>query len=53
MTPEYKLRVAAIEIAAYPPVSHDSSTTFAAKVPWRMIEELRDALDAVGVEWRK
>lgn len=51
-TPEYDLWVAAIEIAIYPPLRHDDRTTWAAKVPWNRIEELRAALDKVGIDWR-
>ena len=27
--------------------------TYSAQIPWKLIHELRAALDAVGVEWRE
>jgi hypothetical protein len=42
----------ALRIAARPPLKH-GPTTFAASVPWSMIEELRDAIDELGVDWRE
>lgn len=44
--------VAAISIAAEPPLRHNDSTTYAALVGWRRIEELRAALDRAGIDWR-
>lgn len=48
-TPEYDLWVAAIEVAIYPPLVFKGATT---QVSCRRIEELRTALDAVGIDWR-
>lgn len=51
-TPEYDLWIAAIDVATAPPVKK-GTTSFAASVPWTRIEALRDALEAVGIDWRK
>jgi hypothetical protein len=40
-----------IAIAAEPPAK-PSTNAYAALVGWRKITELRDALDAVEIEWR-
>lgn len=52
-SPEWDLWVAAIEVAAWPPLTHSSTTVYAAKVPWSMIEALRERLDALGVDWKR
>jgi hypothetical protein len=43
--------VAAIEVAIAPHAKNRH--TFAAKVPWKRVEELRDALEAAGIDWQK
>jgi hypothetical protein len=50
-TPEYRLWIAAIEVAMAAPLSHGPTTTDA-KVYWPKIEALRAALDELGVNWR-
>lgn len=49
-TPEYDLWIAAIEVAIAPPLTH--GIQYAAKVPWSLIEDLREKLDAVGIDWK-
>ena len=42
----------ALQLAAYPPVrKHEHA--FEARVPWRLIIELREALGDAGVDWRE
>jgi hypothetical protein len=42
----------AIEIAVYAP-KKQGKYVHAAGISWKLIHELRDALDAVGVDWRE
>lgn len=50
-TPEWDLWVAAIDVAADPPLGR-MKTSVDAKVAWRLIDHLRDALDALDIDWR-
>lgn len=50
-TPAARLMDAVIAVAAAAP-ARPGTNVFAAKISWRKITELRDALDAMGVEWR-
>ena len=50
-TPEWDLWVAAVEVAMSAPLRHGPTTSYA-KVYWPRIEQLRAALDAVGIDWR-
>jgi signal recognition particle subunit SEC65 len=38
-------------VAAYPPKKKGQSVS-SAQVYWPLIDELRDALDELGIEWR-
>jgi hypothetical protein len=49
-SPEWDLWVAAIDVAVAPPVKK-GTYSYAANVPWHLVERLRDALDAVGIDW--
>lgn len=52
MTPEEREVVRlAVQIAQDAPLRQ--SHGYAARVPWQTINELRNALDALGVPWRK
>jgi hypothetical protein len=51
-TPEWDLWVTAISIARRAPRRH-SETTVSANIPWTLINQLRTALTACGVEWDK
>jgi hypothetical protein len=42
---------AAISVATAAPEQKGASV-FAAQIPWTRITELREALDALGIEWR-
>lgn len=44
--------VAAIECAISAPTKQPKAT-FAAKVKWSAVNELRDALEACGIDWKK
>lgn len=46
-----RLLEAAIRVAAYPP-SKPGTYVSKAQVYWPLIQELRDALDAYGIEWQ-
>lgn len=48
-TPEYDLWVTAIDVAISPPVDMRQPTT---QVHARRIRALRDALEAVGIDWK-
>jgi len=48
-TPEWDLWIAAIEIAMVAPWK---GQTYAARIPWDMIDTLREKLEAVGIDWR-
>ena len=51
-TPEWRLWIAAIEVATAPPVKQNE-TAFAAKVPWTRIDKLRRALEDADIDWRR
>ncbi len=51
-TPEYDLVIAAIEVAMRPPLQPHPHVVDA-KVPWKLITDLRERLDALGIDWRK
>lgn len=51
-TPEYDLWIAAIEVATYPPLTNSNNQAICQVSVVRM-KALRDALDAVGVDWRE
>jgi len=51
-SPASQLLDVAVAIAGYAP-KRQNKYTHCANVSWKLIHELRDALDAVGVEWRK
>lgn len=44
-----KVAVLALEIAAGAPLEGKAASC---QIPWRLIRELRDELDAAGVDWR-
>lgn len=48
-TPEWDLWVAAIEVATFPPLVAKGATS---QISERRITALREALDAVGIDWR-
>lgn len=50
-TPAGSVLDAAVAIAAAAPAK-PGSHVFASAIPWGRIHELRDALDALGIEWR-
>lgn len=50
-TPAGRALDATIRVAASAPKKRGQYVTYA-KVYWPYIEELRDALDALGIEWR-
>lgn len=52
LTPTQRAIATAIEIATWPPLRRESYTS-SAKVPWLLIEELRERLDAAGIDWRE
>jgi hypothetical protein len=47
-TPEYDLMVAAL---AAP--TRQGKGSYSAQVPWKLITELRAAIDVMGIDWRK
>jgi hypothetical protein len=49
-TPEWDLWVAAIEVAMDAPERHSATTTHAL-IYWPKVEQLRAALEAVGIDW--
>ena len=49
--PDWPLWVAAIDIAMNAPLRHGPTTSHAL-VYWPHIEQLRKALDALGIDWR-
>lgn len=49
-TPEWDLFLAAIDVAAWPPLR---IRTFSTTVPRVRIERLRECLEACGIDWRK
>lgn len=50
-TPEYALWVAAIEVAMAAPLKRKAHTT-SAGIYWPKVTALREALDALGIDWR-
>jgi hypothetical protein len=49
--PRHRILGIALQLAAYPPVrKHEHA--YQARVPWRLITELREALSDAGVDWR-
>ena len=51
-TPSYQLWLAAIDVALEAPLSQGTHV-HAAQIPWTVIHELRAALDALSIDWRK
>lgn len=51
-TPEYDLWIAAIEIAANAPLKQGENVS-SAKISWPLIDQLRQALDELGLDWRE
>lgn len=49
--PRHRVLGLARQLAAYPPArKHEHA--YEARVPWRLITELREALSDAGVDWR-
>jgi hypothetical protein len=49
--PRHRVLGIALQLAAYPPVrKHEHA--YEARVPWRLIIELREALGGAGVDWK-
>lgn len=51
-TAEWRLVRAAIGVACSAPESRETAATQTARVPWPRVEDLRHALERMGVEWR-
>jgi hypothetical protein len=50
--PRHRILGIALQLAAYPPArKHEHA--YEARVPWRLITELREALGEAGVDWRE
>ncbi|MBP7586415.1 MAG: hypothetical protein KBA72_00570 [Thermoanaerobaculia bacterium] len=49
--PRHRILGLALPIAAYPPVRKHEHV-YEARVPWRLITELREALSDAGVDWK-
>ena len=49
--PRHRIIGIALQLAAYPPVRKHEHV-FEARVPWRLITELRAALDDAGADWK-
>jgi hypothetical protein len=49
--PRRRILGLALQLAAYPP-ARKHEHVFEARVPWRLITELRDALDEAGADWK-
>lgn len=50
--PRHRILGLALQLAAYPPArKHEHA--YEARVPWRLIIELRAALDDAGADWRE
>jgi hypothetical protein len=49
--PRHRILGIALQLAAYPP-ARKHEHVFEARVPWRLITELREALSDAGVDWR-
>jgi hypothetical protein len=52
VSPADRVLNAAVAVAAAAPLKRGKYVV-SAQVYWSLIEELRDALDALGVEWRR
>ena len=49
--PRHRIPGIALQLAAYPPVrKHEHA--YEARVPWRLITELREALADASVDWK-
>ena len=49
--PRHRVFGIALQLAAYPPVrKHEHA--YEARLPWRLIIELREALGDAGVDWK-
>ena len=49
--PRHRILGIALQLAAYPPArKHEHA--YEARVPWRLIIELREALADAGVDWK-
>jgi hypothetical protein len=51
-TPEYELWLCAIEVAVAAPWKQGTHS-YSAQIPWNNVNNLRQALDALGIDWRK
>ena len=49
--PRHRILGIALQLAAYPPVRKHEHV-YEARVPWRLIAELREALDEAGADWK-
>lgn len=49
--PRHRILRIALQLAAYPP-ARKHEHVFEARVPWRLITELREALDEAGADWK-
>jgi hypothetical protein len=50
--PRHRILGLALQLATYPPVRKHEHV-YEARVPWRLITELREALSDAGVDWRE
>lgn len=50
--PRHRILGLAVQIAAYAPARRNKYA-YEARVPWRLITELREALSDAGVDWRE
>lgn len=50
-TPEFELWVSAIDVAHAAPLKR-GTYSHTAQVPWTIINEVRAALEAVGIDWK-
>lgn len=51
-TPEYDLWLAAISVAAAAPLRQGRYVA-EARIPWHIVDEVRGALDALGIDWQE
>jgi hypothetical protein len=51
LDPRHRILGLALQLAAYPP-ARKHEHVYEARVPWRLITELRTALSDAGVDWR-
>ncbi len=49
--PQHRILGIAVQLAAYPPLRKNDHA-YEARVPWRLIIDLREALGDAGVDWR-